>query len=67
MYVGQNNTGGAGVLESERTYTYNSGRYAEIYLFVLRVYFDGPYQEPPMEALPPPPVIVEDSQCCNIL
>jgi hypothetical protein len=54
---------------AEQTYTYNPGNRAERHMFVLRIFLDGDYAEPPREALPPPPVIQESSGdgCCTIM
>ena len=53
---------------AEQTYTYNPGNRAERHMFVLRLYLDGDYHEPPAEALPPPPVMTESaSGCCTVL
>ena len=55
--------------DTERTYTYNPGNRAERHMYVIRVYLDGDYEEPPAEALPQPPEIVNSSSgdCCHIL
>ena len=58
-----------GNVDAERTYTHNSGRYSEHYVFVLRVYLDGFYEEPPQEVLPRLPQMTDgnDGECCVIL
>ena len=50
----------------DQTYTWNRGERSEHWLYVLRVYLDGPYSEPPPEVLPGRPEIVEDG-CCTVL
>ena len=39
----------------ETTYTWNYGNASEFMIFVVRIYMDGIYQDPPPEMLPPMP------------
>ncbi|KAL1421551.1 hypothetical protein MTO96_022990 [Rhipicephalus appendiculatus] len=48
-------TGGEAHAGIESSFTYNNGNRSEYWIFVLRVYLDGTYQEPPQEVMPPPP------------
>ncbi|KAH7985606.1 hypothetical protein HPB52_025526 [Rhipicephalus sanguineus] len=59
-------TGGEAHAGIESSFTYNNGNRSEYWIFVLRVYLDGSYQEPPQEVMPPPPE-VRDVGCCAIL
>ena len=52
--------------DHEVTYTHNNGASSDTWLFVLRVYMDGPYREPPASALPPAPQTYDDD-CCILL
>ena len=62
IYTGNQNS------DPERTYTYNAGNRSEHYLYVMRLYLDGMYSEPPANVLPPLPVVQQsDSDCCAIL
>ena len=55
-------------LNPEQTYTWEPGKRAEHYLYVLRVYMDGEPSEPPPTALPPPPVVQPGGDgCCTVL
>lgn len=53
----------------EVTYTYNHPNRPEQHLYVLRVYLDGIYQEPPPSVLPAPPLMQQSNNddCCVIL
>ncbi|CAG0880495.1 unnamed protein product [Darwinula stevensoni] len=59
-------TGGEREMGPEATYTFNRGDANEYWIYIIRLYLDGEYKEPPQELLPPIPQIQEDS-CCNIL
>lgn len=59
-------TGGEAHAGIESSFTYNNGNRSEYWVFVLRVYLDGAYQEPPQEVMPPPPE-VRDVGCCTVL
>ncbi|KAG0443795.1 hypothetical protein HPB47_014518 [Ixodes persulcatus] len=59
-------TGGEAHTGIESSFTYNNGNRSEYWIFVLRLYLDGAYQEPPQEVLPPPPE-VRDVGCCTVL
>ncbi|KAK8781548.1 hypothetical protein V5799_017111 [Amblyomma americanum] len=55
--------GGEACAGIESSFTFNSGKQNEYWIFVLRVYLDGVYQEPPQEALPPVPEVCDDERC----
>ncbi|KAK8781545.1 hypothetical protein V5799_017113 [Amblyomma americanum] len=59
-------SGGEAYAGTETSFTYNNGEHNEFWIFVLRIYMDGAYQEPPEEMLPPVPE-VHDTGCCVIL
>ncbi|XP_022250487.1 uncharacterized protein LOC106466706 [Limulus polyphemus] len=46
----------------EASFIFNRGNRNEYFIFVINVYMDGHYPEPPPELLPPTPVIEEG--CC---
>ena len=54
--------------DTEVTYTYNPGKRSEHHMYVIRLFLDGEYREPPPNVLPPVPDL-EPSQddCCAIL
>ncbi|GIY05873.1 hypothetical protein CDAR_261091 [Caerostris darwini] len=50
----------------EGSFTYNRAERDEYWIFVIRLFINGNYHEPPPEMLPPVPD-VEDTKCCVIL
>ena len=69
------NYGWSSPIDSEVAYTLFNGRskVGKTWRLVFRVYLDGPYQEVPLEALPPIPAVQQSQNqsfplpCCNIL
>ena len=61
MYTGHQHS------NPEVTYTYNPGKQNEYYVYALRFFLDGVYQDPPLEALPAPPQPVQQDDCCTLL
>jgi len=57
--------------DPEVTMTYDSGERNEVILFVVRVFLDGVYRDPPPSALPQAPVnavaATSEQDCCTIL
>ena len=51
----------------EVTYTYNPGRHSEHHMYVIRLFFDGEYREPPPHLLPSLPEVEPADDCCVIL
>lgn len=47
----------------ESSFTFNSGKHNEYWIFVLRVYLDGAYQEPLHEVMPSVPDVRDDGRC----
>ncbi|GFW58667.1 mariner transposase [Trichonephila clavipes] len=58
-------TGGEATHGTEASFTYNRSKRSEYWIFIIRLYINGPYHEPPPEMLPPVPEIVDQS-CCSI-
>ncbi|UYV80869.1 ZC3H11A [Cordylochernes scorpioides] len=58
-------TGGEEALGPEASYTYNFYTQSEHWVFVIRVYMDGCYEDPFICV--PPPILPEESNCCAIL
>ncbi len=55
--------------DHEQTYTWNHGDRNETWLYIIRVFLDRQFEEPPPEALPPVPEIMDSNECddcCNI-
>ncbi|GIY05382.1 uncharacterized protein CEXT_354171 [Caerostris extrusa] len=50
---------------TEASFTFNQAERNEYWIFVIRVYINGHYQEPPQEMLPFIPDL-EDQKCCRI-
>lgn len=59
-------TGGEAKYGTEASFTYNQAEKDEYWIFVIRLYLNGVYKEPPQEMLPPLPEI-ENQNCCVIL
>ncbi|XP_064487176.1 uncharacterized protein LOC135399270 [Ornithodoros turicata] len=57
---------GKALTSIESSFTYNNGNRNEYWIFILRLYLDGTYQEPPTGELPPLPE-VRDVGCCNLI
>lgn len=57
-------SGGERKQGSEATFTYNMGEKNEYWMFVIRLYLDGLYKEPPPQMLPALPVL--EKPCCNV-
>ncbi|GFT70311.1 uncharacterized protein NPIL_66861 [Nephila pilipes] len=58
-------TGGEAKNGTEASFTFNRAERDEYWIFVIRLYINGPYHEPPTEMLPPVPELEEQS-CCSI-
>ena len=53
--------------DHEQTYTWNHGDRSETWLYVVRIYIDGDFEEPPKEVLPPVPELDDDDcDCCAV-
>lgn len=50
----------------ENTFTYNAGESSYYFLFIVRLYLNGIFEEPPAEMLPPLPE-PQKQVCCHIL
>lgn len=38
----------------------------EYWMFGIRLYLNGVYQEPPPEMLPAPPEVLHETSCCQV-
>lgn len=59
-------TGGEAYQGAESSFTYNISNRNEYWIFVIRVFLDGFYHEPPTEMLPAEPM-VQAQDCCVIV
>lgn len=59
-------TGGERKHGPEASFTYNTAESSEYFIFIVRLYLNGIFKEPPAEMLPPLPEL-QKQDCCNIL
>ncbi|KAG8202005.1 hypothetical protein JTE90_010376 [Oedothorax gibbosus] len=57
-------TGGEAKLGAEASFTYNVAEKSEYFIFIIRLYINGYYSEPPPDMLPPIPEV--EQNCCIV-